>query len=67
MTPYATFETNCAITFSNDSAVHSKAVNMLSKTGYLLVISSVAEEPPGKTYLRFDCVGFSDDIIQGKD
>jgi putative ABC transport system permease protein len=40
---------------------------MLSKSGISLMISGVAQEPIGNTNLSFDCIGFSDDITQGKD
>ncbi|RFZ81825.1 ABC transporter permease [Mucilaginibacter terrenus] len=53
--------------FPNDNEVQNKTVNMLSKSGMPLTVAGVAEEAPGNTNFNFDCIGFSDDITQGKD
>ncbi|GAB3900773.1 ABC transporter permease [Spirosoma agri] len=55
------------VLFPDDRTVHNKTVTMLSKSGISLMISGVAQEPLGNTNLSFDCIGFSDDITQGKD
>jgi putative ABC transport system permease protein len=55
------------VLFPDDRTVHNKTVTMLSKSGISLMISVVAQEPIGNTNLSFDCIGFSDDITQGKD
>lgn len=55
------------ILFPRDSAIQNKTVNMISRNGMPMPIAGVAEEVPGNTNLNFDCIGFSEDITQGKD
>nr|WP_293836902.1 ABC transporter permease [uncultured Arsenicibacter sp.] len=56
-----------AALFPHEASVQNKTVYMLSKTGMPLMINGVVNESPGNTNLTFDCIGFSDDITQGKD
>ncbi|MCC8408366.1 ABC transporter permease [Mucilaginibacter sp. UR6-1] len=56
-----------SILFPGDSNVQNKTVNMISKSGMPMTIAGVAEDAPGNTNLNFDCIGFSEDITQGKD
>lgn len=53
--------------FPGDGTASNKTVNMLSKTGMPITIAGVVEDVPGNTNLKFDCIGFSTDITQGKD
>ncbi|MBE9583906.1 ABC transporter permease [Mucilaginibacter sp. JRF] len=53
--------------FPGDSSVQNKTVNMVSKNGMPMTIAGIAEAAPGNTNLNFDCIGFSEDITQGKD
>jgi putative ABC transport system permease protein len=53
--------------FPGDSAIQNKTVNMASRNGMPMSIAGVAEDVPGNTNLSFDCIGFSQDITEGKD
>jgi putative ABC transport system permease protein len=55
------------VLFPGDKPFQNQRVNMLSKTGMPIVIAGVADDIPGNTNLDFDCIGFSNDITQGKD
>lgn len=53
--------------FLGDKAVQNKIVNMVSRSGFPITVAGVAEDAPGNTNLKFDCIGFGEDITQGKD
>ncbi len=55
------------VLFPNDTSAQNKTVNMGSKSGMPVTIAGVAQDPPGNTNFTFDCIGFSNDITQGKD
>ncbi|RWY50869.1 ABC transporter permease [Mucilaginibacter gilvus] len=55
------------VLFPGDSAIQNKRVNMASRTGMPFTVAGVADDMPGNTNLNFDCIGFSQDITQGKD
>lgn len=55
------------VLFPGDKIVQNEPINMLSKSGTAIMIAGVAENTPGNTNLSFDCIGFSQDITQGKD
>ncbi len=55
------------VLFPAGKSVQNKTVNMMSKTGMPMTIAGVAEDAPGNTNLNFDCIGFGNDITQGKD
>ena len=56
-----------SVLFPGESDIQNKTVNMISKTGMPMTIAGVADDVPGNTNLNFDCIGFSNDITQGKD
>lgn len=53
--------------FPGNASVQNKTVNMMSKSGMPITIAGVADDVPGNTNLNYDCIGFSEDITQGKD
>lgn len=53
--------------FPGEMSLQNKTVNMISKSGMPMTIAGVADDMPGNTNLNFDCIGFSEDITQGKD
>jgi putative ABC transport system permease protein len=55
------------VLFPDEKNIQNKIVNMMSKAGMPITVSGVANEFPGNTNLSFDCIGFSNDITQGKD
>ena len=55
------------VLFPGDNSVQNKTVNMMSKAGMPMTIAGVADDFPGNTNLNFDCIGFAEDITQGKD
>ncbi|QRR01343.1 ABC transporter permease [Dyadobacter sandarakinus] len=55
------------VLFPGDSSVSGKTVNIMSRSGMPMTIAGVAEDAPGNTNLQFDCIGFSQDLTQGKD
>jgi putative ABC transport system permease protein len=55
------------VLFPGDSAIQNKRVNMASRTGMPFTVAGVADDVPGNTNLNYDCIGFSQDITQGKD
>ena len=68
ITPTILLSPNTArVLFPNDKDVQNKTVNMLSKSANPLIISDVAQVAPGNTHLDFDCIGFVQDLTQGKD
>ncbi len=55
------------VLFPGDKLVQNKIVNMMSKAGMPMTVAGVAEDAPNNTNLNFDCIGFAQDITQGKD
>ena len=55
------------VLFPGESIIQNKTVTMMSRSGMPIVIAGVADDAPGNTNFRFDCIGFSEDITQGKD
>lgn len=55
------------VLFPKESEIRSKTVNMMSRSGMPMVIAGMAENAPGNTNFQFDCIGFSQDLTQGKD
>jgi putative ABC transport system permease protein len=55
------------VLFPDNPFIQNKTVNMMSRSGMPIAVAGVAEETPGNTILSFDCIGFSEDITQGKD
>jgi putative ABC transport system permease protein len=55
------------VLFPGESTISGKTVNMMSRNGMPMLIAGMAEEAPGNTNFQFDCIGFSQDITQGKD
>jgi putative ABC transport system permease protein len=55
------------VLFPHNTSAQNKTINMASKSGMPVTIAGVAQDPPGNTNFTFDCIGFSNDITQGKD
>ncbi|WP_295769332.1 ABC transporter permease [uncultured Mucilaginibacter sp.] len=55
------------VLFPGDSLLQNKSVNMMSRSGIAMPIAGIAEDFPGNTNLKFDCIAFSADITSGKD
>ncbi|SDF53847.1 putative ABC transport system permease protein [Dyadobacter soli] len=55
------------VLFPGESDIQNKTVMMMSRSGMPMTIAGVAEDAPGNTNFSFDCIGFSEDITQGKD
>ncbi|SEJ37657.1 FtsX-like permease family protein [Dyadobacter sp. SG02] len=55
------------VLFPGESNVQNKTVMMMSRNGMPMTIAGVADDAPGNTNFSFDCIGFSEDITQGKD
>ncbi|GGH26517.1 ABC transporter permease [Dyadobacter endophyticus] len=53
--------------FPGESDIQNKTVMMMSRSGMPMTIAGVTDDAPGNTNFRFDCIGFSEDITQGKD
>ncbi len=61
-------EATARVLFPHDALIRNQTVSMVAKTGGIpLTLSGVAAAVPGNTNFGFDCIGFSDDITQGKD
>jgi putative ABC transport system permease protein len=55
------------VLFPGESAIQNKTVMMMSRNGMPMTIAGIADDAPGNTNFSFDCIGFSEDITQGKD
>ncbi|MVN91550.1 ABC transporter permease [Mucilaginibacter aquatilis] len=55
------------VLFPGDSLIQNKSINMMSRSGMAMPIAGIAEDFPGNTNLKFDCIAFSADITSGKD
>ncbi|MXV15053.1 ABC transporter permease [Hufsiella ginkgonis] len=55
------------VLFPGERDIRDKTVNMLSRSGMPMTVAGVAAAAPGNTNFSFDCIGFSDDITEGKD
>ncbi|AMR32571.1 hypothetical protein A0256_14635 [Mucilaginibacter sp. PAMC 26640] len=53
--------------FPGNVSYQNRTVNMMSRSGMPMTVAGVAQVTPGNTNLVFDCIGFSEDITQGKD
>jgi len=53
--------------FPRGTSVRDQTVYMMSRKGTPIAVAGVAEDTPGNTILKFDCIGFDDDITSGKD
>ncbi|GAA4310189.1 ABC transporter permease [Mucilaginibacter gynuensis] len=56
-----------AALFPGDKVIQNKTVNMMSRSGMPMPVAGVTEDVPGNTNLNYDCIGFAQDITQGKD
>ena len=56
-----------SVLFPGNRPIQNQTVNMLSKSGPPMPIAGIAEDLPGNSNLNFDCIGFGNDITQGKD
>ncbi len=55
------------VLFPRNTSVQNKTVYMMPKSEMPMTVAGVAEDAPGNTNLNFDCLGFAEDITQGKD